>query len=511
MANPIQRSLPLGDTSQLPNIIGTTLLLILAYVGYSFLSSTRAYPNIPLIIGKGGIEESRQKFREQSVKFLDTALKQVNDVCQVWTDGGLKILIPTKYINEIRNDKRLDFLEVVRNENLAHYRSFSPSYLPMKHNHVTDAIRTKLTQSLGKITEGLSEETDFALKNLFPPSKEWVVTKPFYPIAVDFVSQLSARVFLGDKLCRDPEWIRVSGDYTGAIFMSIQSLRKYPKFLQPIMYYLGLIPEIKALDKLEEKATEIIEKEVARQNALGPDNVDSNSLKWFADVAKQKKISEYNPVFAQLALTIAAIHTTSMSLTNVLFDLIAHPDLIAELRQEIIAVIGTDGWKKTSLGNLRLMDSALKESQRLNPPDAFSMRRRATEDIRLSSGVVIKKGAMVVVPPRILRDAELYPDPDAYDGRRWYRLRQEPGNEMKFQFVQTSAEMHGFGHGEHACPGRFFASNELKIALCHMLMKYDWEYADARERPETITKAELIMPDPTVRLRYKSREPEIAL
>lgn len=28
-----------------------------------------------------------------------------------------------------------------------------------------------LTLIIGKVTEGLSEETDFALKNLFPPSK----------------------------------------------------------------------------------------------------------------------------------------------------------------------------------------------------------------------------------------------------------------------------------------------------------------------------------------------------
>ena len=32
----------------------------------------------------------------------------------------------------------------------------------------------------------------------------------------------------------------------------------------------------------------------------------------------------------------------------------------------------------------------------------------------------------------------------------------------------------GFGYGEHACPGRFFASNEIKIALAHLLLKYDW-------------------------------------
>lgn len=41
----------------------------------------------------------------------------------------------------------------------------------------------------------------------------------------------------------------------------------------------------------------------------------------------------------------------------------------------------------------------------------------------------------------------------------------------------------GFGFGRHSCPGRFFAANEVKIALCHILLKYDFKLAEA-ERPE---------------------------
>ena len=33
----------------------------------------------------------------------------------------------------------------------------------------------------------------------------------------------------------------------------------------------------------------------------------------------------------------------------------------------------------------------------------------------------------------------------------------------------------GFGYGEHACPGRFFASNEMKVALSFLLLNYDWK------------------------------------
>ncbi|KAH7045810.1 cytochrome protein [Macrophomina phaseolina] len=464
----------LATPMSIQQILGTAVAIILAFGTYYYLNAERPYPGIPLVLAEGGVEEARKAFRNNAVKMIGTALKQVNGVCQIWTDGGPKILLPTKFVDEIRNNKKLSFIEILRNVILFH---FPPS----------------------KVTEALSVETALTLDKYYPPSKE-----PFYPIAVDVVSRLSPRVFLGEKLCRDPDWIRVSGDYTVTLFTAIQALRKYPRFLQPFMYRLGLVPEI--------KPQKIIEEELARQEGLGPENVESNSLQWVASMAAQKKITGYNPVWAQLALTLAAIHTTSMAFTNTLFDLVAHPDLIDELRQEIVIVIGTQGWQKTSLNHLRLMDSVLKESQRLNPPDAYSMRRKVMESVTLSDGTVLPKGSHFVLPPVVLRDERLYgPDPDVYDGRRWYRMRQQPGNETKFQYVTTTPDLHEFGHGEHACPGRFFASNELKIAVVHAIMKCDWAFEEGKNRPETVLQVDLMMPDPTVKLRYRSRQPEIEL
>jgi cytochrome P450 len=34
----------------------------------------------------------------------------------------------------------------------------------------------------------------------------------------------------------------------------------------------------------------------------------------------------------------------------------------------------------------------------------------------------------------------------------------------------------GFGFGRHACPGRFFALNEVKIFVAHMVLHYDIEH-----------------------------------
>lgn len=64
-------------------------------------------------------------------------------------------------------------------------------------------------------------------------------------------------------------------------------------------------------------------------------------------------------------LSLVAIHTTSDLLQEVMIRIAQHPGLFKVLRDEIVEVLGKDGLKKTALYNLKIMDSVLKESQRL--------------------------------------------------------------------------------------------------------------------------------------------------
>jgi cytochrome P450 len=77
-------------------------------------------------------------------------------------------------------------------------------------------------------------------------------------------------------------------------------------------------------------------------------------------------------------------------------------------------------------------------------------------------------------------DPSLCPNPSTFNNRRLLTLREEPGEEDKHQFVTTNQKHIGFGFEFHACPGRFFASSELKILLVQLLMKYDWQFGDGR-------------------------------
>lgn len=108
------------------------------------------------------------------------------------------------------------------------------------------------------------------------------------------------------------------------------------------------------------KVLEQREASIAAGNTLG--YVDA--IEWFRQVSKGRK---YDPVHVQLTLSFVAIHTTADMLTQLMFDLAEHPEYIQPLREEVINVLSKHGWRKTSSYNMKLMDSVLKECQRLRP------------------------------------------------------------------------------------------------------------------------------------------------
>ncbi len=107
-------------------------------------------------------------------------------------------------------------------------------------------------------------------------------------------------------------------------------------------------------------------------------------------------------------------------------------------------------------------------------------------------------------------DPAIYKDPDVFDGYRYLRMREVPGKENQAQLVSTSAEALGFGHGMHACPGRFFATNEIKVALCHLLMKYDIKPA-SNIKPRAMPYGFTLNADKSATILIRRREAEIDL
>ena len=68
----------------------------------------------------------------------------------------------------------------------------------------------------------------------------------------------------------------------------------------------------------------------------------------------------------------------------------------------------------------------------------------------------------------------------------------------QYQFVSVSKENLNWGFGRNACPGRFFAANEIKLILASILLDFDLAMPEGRkERFENVVVAGGIVPDTT--------------
>lgn len=190
------------------------------------------------------------------------------------------------------------------------------------------------------------------------------------PFILQFVAQLSTRISLGPDLCRNEEWLETVIRYTVEAFLGADELRRYPSWLRPLVsLYLPGPRRVRAtIAWANALLGPEIERRRARHAALEAQGVKvkgKDTVRWMDEVAKGRP---FDVVISQLFFSVAALHTTSDLLTQAMFDLVTHPEVMDELREEVRRVIAADGWQKTSLYKMKLMDSFLKESQRVNHP-----------------------------------------------------------------------------------------------------------------------------------------------
>ena len=189
-------------------------------------------------------------------------------------------------------------------------------------------------------------------------------------IVFKIVSQLSSRVFLGEELCRNEDWLQVTVDYTRDSMIASQDLRQWPMFSRKYVHWF--LPSCKAIRSELAKSSSIVnpvlekrrlEKAARLEQGLEPEEY-LDAMEWMDRSAAGRP---YDPNISQIMMAIAANFSGSDSLTTVLIFLCEQPELVEDMREEVIAVMGENKWNKSTIYKLRLMDSVLKESQRMKP------------------------------------------------------------------------------------------------------------------------------------------------
>jgi len=244
-------------------------------------------------------------------------------------------------------------------------------------------------------------------------------------------------------------------------------------------------------------------------------------------------------------LNFAAIHTSSMvcpfifpksltasninviqAFTHVLYYLAEYPEHAQTLREEVQEIIDREGWTYAAITKMVKVDSFIKETQRLNSlggcmslhtPRAtynnspsfllpVSMSRIVREPFTFSDGTYLPKGAYISVPAHAIHlDESNYADPVSFVP---FRFVDEVKNEnestgRKVDMTATSIDFLAFGHGRHACPGRFFAATELKLMLALVVMKYDVKLDGPH--PENLWVVTSCVPNPKGEVLFRKR------
>jgi hypothetical protein len=216
----------------------------------------------------------------------------------------------------------------------------------------------------------VSDRSSFSLKqSLTANFKEWHEIDPRNDV-LSWVARLSSRIFNGERLTSNPEWLRISKEFTVSIFTAVTICKMVPP---PFRWFaervLPICRKVRSDRRkgakllapiLAERAAEIA---AAKKEGRAP-NLPDDSIEWLRNSAKGRK---YDVSMLQLGLAMAAIHTTSDLLGQALLNLGAHPEMIEPMRNEAIEVLRTHGWSKVALTELRIMDSFFKETQRMKP------------------------------------------------------------------------------------------------------------------------------------------------
>ncbi|KAM5541007.1 hypothetical protein V8D89_005318 [Ganoderma adspersum] len=358
----------------------------------------------------------------------------------------------------------------------------------MSNRYHVQVMKEKLARTLPDIVPDALDEISLAVKeHIVATDHEWT-SICVMPATQNIAARAISRAFVGLPLCRNPDYVAQAIDFTSCVAKDAGVFRAVPSVFKPFVSLF--VHNVKNHTNLAvPHVRPVIEGMKASAESGGARNEKPNNmLQFLLDKAPE---NESLAVIVQrlLVLNFAAINTSANAAAHVLYRLAEDPKLLVPLREEIEQSIATDGWTITALNKMWKLDSILRETLRHHPANLLSMYRKAVKDITLCDGTRIPRGTVVTAAADAMHhDEAVLKNADTFDPFRYARMRSATDDGgLKYQFTSTSPEYIAWGYGLQACPGRYFASYELKATLAHIILEYDLKLGGSGVRPADVS------------------------
>lgn len=195
------------------------------------------------------------------------------------------------------------------------------------------------------------------------------------------ITRMSSRIMIGYPECRNTTWLNLAIDFPTDLLKVAYTVRMFPTWMHGLV--VQLLPATHKLMERYKLAEEILtpimegHKDIVAQREKGIEMTDEDDtlLGWMLDKGTPQETSHSEMSGRMILLTLGSIHTTSMTVTNCIYDACEQPEWIPELQEELhetireLGPLGTgDHGAEQWLAKLEKLDSFIKETQRIRPP-----------------------------------------------------------------------------------------------------------------------------------------------
>ncbi|THH15313.1 hypothetical protein EW146_g5132 [Bondarzewia mesenterica] len=414
--------------------------------------------------------------------------------------GNVLVLNSRRLINELQNASDDEFSFSAMTERLNH-TAYTISPNVTKHHR--SIVRYALSLNGHNIFDDVLDEMRGSFADIIslPDNLSGWHAFPAQDTSMKLVYRTSNRFFVSPALCRNEEYRTLTINFTLDAIKSAYHINLWPTFLHPIV-----APLFATSGKYKRQLMPLLEPIVAERKinlaTYGPNWPEKprDYITWLLEEDDGNGIYTLDELARRvLHINLAAIHSSSMTLTHALLHLAHKPEYAEILREEAKRIIHEDG---ASL-SIQLAHAMT------NGSDTASVTRLAAKDYTFADGTHVPKGVFVTASLYSTHnDNEIYKDSSVFNPWRFSDLRAaEEGTEhgIKHQLIDLSSEFLAFGLGRHACPGRFISANQLKAMLCHIVLNYDVNLENEGVRPPNEYVGVSVRPNAHARIMFRRR------
>ena len=273
--------------------------------------------------------------------------------------------------------------------------------------------------------------------------------------------------------------------------LMVHALRRWPKLMERLPRYRRAERNVKRLcaETLKAHQPEL------REGAT-PDHVD-NVLAMNREDPQFMPESDYQ--MHVIGPYFAGLDTTANTCSFILYNLLKHPDVLAQMKSEVDAIFDRGTPTEKELRSLDITHRVFLETLRMYPA-VPAVLRNVCNSFEFG-GYKIPVGAQVLIGATVAHHIpEYYPNPEHFDIERY--SRNPPEHRAPGAYAP-------FGLGRHRCLGSGFAEVQIMVTMATLI--HDIDFKTDQPLPQLkVINSPTAQPDKSFTFQVNEKRNEIA-